>query len=56
MVGRLAVALVSVFVRPRTAREVGGKKENFDVTCAHISETYHLLQQINMTSELSILN
>ncbi len=51
VVGRLAVAFVSVFVRPRAARVCGGKKEGFGVTCADISETYHLLQQINMASE-----
>lgn len=49
------MSLVSIFVRPRAVRESGGKKRGFDVTCADIAETYHLLQQINIASESSTI-
>ena len=54
VIGRFAVSLASVFVRYRQGEWRPGKKTGFGVTFTHVSDTYHLLHQINMASELSM--
>ena len=52
VIGRFAVSLASVFVRCRQGEwRPGKKKTGFGVTFTHVSDTYHLLHQINMASE-----
>ena len=51
VIGRFAVSLASVFVRYRQGEWRPGKKTGFGVTFTHVSDTYHLLHQINMASE-----
>ena len=51
VIGRFAVSLASVFVRCRQGEWRPGKKTGFGVTFTHVSDTYHLLHQINMASE-----
>ena len=51
VIGLFAVSLVSVFVRCRQGEWRPGKKTGFGVTFTHVSDTYHLLHQINMASE-----
>ena len=51
VIGQFAVSLVSVFVRYRQGEWRPGKKTGFGVTFTHVSDTYHLLHQINMASE-----
>ena len=51
VIGRFAVSLASVFVRYCQGEWRPGKKTGFGVTFTHVSDTYHLLHQINMASE-----
>lgn len=52
VIGQWAVALASLFVRNKNTKAVsGGKKQGFGVTFADVSQTYHLLHQINMACE-----
>ena len=51
VIGRFAVSLASVFVRCRQGEWRPGKKTGFGVTFTHVSDTYHLLHQIDMASE-----
>ena len=51
VIGRFAVSLASVFVRCRQGEWRPGKKTGFGVTFTHVSDTYHLLHQINIASE-----
>ena len=53
VIGQFAVSLASVFVRYRQGEWRPGKKTGFGVTFTHVSDTYHLLHQINMASEWS---
>ena len=49
VIGQWAVSLASFFVRNKNApRATGTKKQGFGVTAADVSQTYHLLHQINM--------
>ena len=57
MIGQWAVSLASFFVRNKNApRATGTKKQGFGVTAADVSQTYHLLHQINMACKLSQKN
>ena len=50
VIGQWAVTLASLFVRNKNLQNTseGSKKKGFGVTFADVSQTYHLLHQINM--------
>jgi len=51
IIGRFAVSLASMFVRNGTGSFWGSRKKvGFEVSFHHVSNTYHLLHQINMAS------
>jgi len=56
IIGRFAVSLASMFVRNGTGGFWGSRKKvGFEVSFHHVSNTYHLLHQINMASESSLV-
>lgn len=56
IIGRFAVSLASMFVRNGTGSFWGSRKKvGFEVSFHHVSNTYHLLHQINMASESNLV-
>ena len=58
VIGQWAVTLASLFVRNKNPQNAtsGSEKKGFGVTFADVSQTYHLLHQINMACKLCQLS